>query len=57
MNFKDLEGSGRDLIEVISWHLIGGTEEYQENPQSLRRPISRLIFEPSEYMSTALPPH
>jgi hypothetical protein len=24
---KELEGNGRDLIEVLSWHLPGETEE------------------------------
>jgi hypothetical protein len=27
---KDLEGSGYYLIELLSWHLIGGTEENYE---------------------------
>jgi hypothetical protein len=29
-----MEGRGRGVIEIISWHLLGGTEEYQETPQS-----------------------
>jgi hypothetical protein len=29
----DLEGSGRDLFEVLSRHFPGGTEETHENPQ------------------------
>jgi hypothetical protein len=31
MNFKDLEGSGRSLIEVLSWHITKMTEEINEN--------------------------
>jgi hypothetical protein len=29
-----MEGSGRDLIEVTSQHLYGGTEEYHKNKSS-----------------------
>jgi hypothetical protein len=31
---KDLERSGRRLIEVLAQHLPGGIEEYHEKPQS-----------------------
>jgi hypothetical protein len=30
---KDLEGSGCDVMEVLSWHLPGGTKEKHETPQ------------------------
>jgi hypothetical protein len=26
-NWKDLEGNSPSLIQVLSWHLFGGTEE------------------------------
>jgi hypothetical protein len=32
MNDEDLENSGRGLIEVLSRHLPGGTEDRDENP-------------------------
>jgi hypothetical protein len=31
---KDLEGSGRDLTDVLSQHFPGKTEEKSLNPQS-----------------------
>jgi hypothetical protein len=31
---KDLEGTNRGLIKVLSQHLPGGTEENHEKPQS-----------------------
>jgi hypothetical protein len=33
-NWEDLEGSGRDQIEVISWNLPGGTKDKHENSQA-----------------------
>jgi hypothetical protein len=39
--FKDMERRSRDVIEVLSRHLPGGTEENHENPQS-----KYLIFRP-----------
>jgi hypothetical protein len=35
----DLEGSGDRLIEVLSWHLLGGTEENHEEPQYIGVPV------------------
>lgn len=32
-DLKDLEGSSLNLIEVLSWHLPGGTEESNVKPQ------------------------
>jgi hypothetical protein len=31
---KDLEGSSRELVGMLSWNLPGNTEENHENPQS-----------------------
>jgi hypothetical protein len=31
---KDLKGVGRVLLEVLSMHFLGETEEYQEEYQS-----------------------
>jgi hypothetical protein len=33
------EGSGRVLSQVLYQHLPGGTEEDQEEPQDMRRPV------------------
>jgi hypothetical protein len=30
---NDLEGSGRGLIEVLSWHVTGGAEREHEESQ------------------------
>jgi hypothetical protein len=35
---RDLEGSGRNLIEVISWNMTGRAEEKQENNGMLGAP-------------------
>jgi hypothetical protein len=45
---KDLDGSGRGLIEVIVQHFSGGTEKNQETSQS-RQSESRPIFETNTY--------
>jgi hypothetical protein len=42
---RHLEGRTRGLIEALSRHLPGGTEEIHENPQS-GYPVSRPRFEP-----------
>jgi hypothetical protein len=34
MNWKYLEGNGRGLIEILSWHFSGGAEENYEISQS-----------------------
>jgi hypothetical protein len=40
-----MDGSGRGLIEVLSQHLAGGTEENDENFQS-GYPVARPKLEP-----------
>jgi hypothetical protein len=35
---KDLEGSGRGLVEVLSRHLSEGTEEYHDKYQARQCP-------------------
>jgi hypothetical protein len=35
MNWKGLYGSNRGLIDVLSQHLPGGTEENHRNPQAI----------------------
>jgi hypothetical protein len=42
---KDFEGSSHKLIEALSRHLFGVTEEIHEEPQS-GSPESRSRFEP-----------
>jgi hypothetical protein len=41
----DLEGSGRGLVEVISWNFLGATEESQEKFHS-GSPMSQQRFDP-----------
>jgi hypothetical protein len=43
---KYLEGSSRDLIEILCWHLSGGTEEAHDQCKSWQR-VSRPRFEPN----------
>jgi hypothetical protein len=38
---RDLEGSSCGLIDVLSWHLCGGTKENHEN-------LSRVVSVPAE---------
>jgi hypothetical protein len=42
---KDLEGTGRNVIVVLSWHLAGVSEENQDILQS-KQAVSRPSFEP-----------
>jgi hypothetical protein len=55
MNGRDMEGSGRGLIEVLSGHLPGGTEKNHENPHSSRRSGLHFNRSPSTYDHRALP--
>jgi hypothetical protein len=32
MNWKNMERSGRGIIEVLSWNFLGGIEENHEKP-------------------------
>jgi hypothetical protein len=54
---KELKGSGRGLIYVISWNLPGETEKIYENHQDIRGLDRDLSQTPSEYPSRALPLH
>jgi hypothetical protein len=42
---KDLEGSSHHIVDVLAQNLFGGTEEYDETPQSALQ-VTHAIFEP-----------
>jgi hypothetical protein len=53
---KDFEGSSRGLIEVLSRHFAGGTEENTENLiQNNQCPGRKSTREPPEYKHRLLP--
>jgi hypothetical protein len=47
----DLEGSSHVLVEVLSWHFIGGTEENKNLNQDGQCPVKDLNLAPPEYES------
>jgi hypothetical protein len=52
---NDLEGSGRNLSEVLSRNLPGGTEEYHEEPQSVEQAsLRRFTGAATEHRSRTL---
>lgn len=48
--------SGYGLIEVLSWHLLGGTEKYHQMPW-LGWPLSCLRYEPGIFEVQVFLPH
>jgi hypothetical protein len=51
---KDLEGSDHGLIEVLSQHFPGKTEESRKRPQDSRVPGRDSNRKPTEYKSRPL---
>jgi hypothetical protein len=41
-----MEGTGSDLLEILSWNLSGGPEENQDKFYS-RKPVSQPRFKPA----------
>jgi hypothetical protein len=50
-NLNEFEERDRDLIEINSWNLSGGTEENKRNQS--REPKSRPKFLPNTYINTS----
>jgi hypothetical protein len=54
MIWHNVVRSGRDLIEVLSLKLLGGTGDNHEDTQDSGRPCRGLIRAPPEYKSETL---
>jgi hypothetical protein len=48
MNWKNLEGSGRSITEILSWNLTGESREKSEKAPS-GEPVSPMIFETNTF--------
>jgi hypothetical protein len=50
---KDLEGNGRDLIDVLFWYFSGGTEENHDVPAEIR--TEHLLVTSQKHFRCAMP--
>jgi hypothetical protein len=54
MNWKDVEGSGRDLFKVLSQHRVGMTKTIKHLRQDSRPPSRELNRESPKYKAVML---